>query len=134
MRPTKRFRNSRDAIPPAHRQKRCSQPKMKNRRRLPMLDRLRRSEWFAPFCISVGLHLGFLALLFLVHMAFPEKAKEEAVHRFRVKGVQNLPRIPGELGGGNLHSGGVLKFTSKNKRKPGSVNDVAMQNLVEQPM
>ena len=99
-----------------------------------MFDRMRKSEWFVPFCISIALHLAAVIVLFLVHMTFPEKSEEKNVYRFRVKGVRNLPRIPGELGGGNTRAGSVLKFTSNDKTyKAGSVSDVSMQKLVEEP-
>ncbi|HTL71252.1 MAG TPA: VWA domain-containing protein [Candidatus Eisenbacteria bacterium] len=64
------------------------------------LETLRERPWFKPLGISLTLHLALLILFILIKIPGNPYPVETVTPRFRVKGVNNLPIIPGQPGGG----------------------------------
>ena len=95
-------------------------------------ESFRKHPWFYPVAVSLGVHLLLIVAMWFIHVKENPAAEEHVSHKFRLKGVEHLPTVPGISGGGDRH-GTVqsLQFVNKGMTNPlQSVKDVSVQYLV----
>lgn len=99
------------------------------------LEQIRKNPWFFPVTLSLVLHLLLLIALWFIHVKTNPLAEEHVTHKFRLKGVNNIPTIAGKPGGGDRYgNNALLQFVNKEKANPiRSVKDVSVQSLVSRP-
>lgn len=84
--------------------------------------------WFVPLVASVLIHAVALGLLFFIRLK-EAPPREHVTKNFRVRGVKDLPSIPGAPGGGKAASS-RMKFLNAGKTAPVLAKDVSVKDLV----
>lgn len=98
-----------------------------------MFERIRKHPWFIPVTLSLACHLCLLIALWFVHIKTNPRAEEHVTKKFRLKGVEHLPAIRGEAGGGGTHGNTQsMQFIKKGEdNAAASVKDVSVDSLVK---
>ena len=101
-----------------------------------MWERMKQRPWFYPFAISFAIHLCALLALWFIHVTTHPEAEVHMTPKFRLKGVEHLPRIPGKPGGGQPHGNTQpLQFINRGKVNAlVSAKDAAVDSLVRRQM
>ncbi len=84
--------------------------------------------WLKPLAVSLVFHLVLLIAVFFIRVGNTQPP-EHVTKPFRVKGVKNLPSIPGEPGGGKAASS-RMRFLKAGKTAPARAQDVSVRDFL----
>ncbi len=83
-------------------------------------------RWLKPLVLSVIFHAALLATFFFIRLENMQPL-DHVTKPFRVKGVKDLPSIPGESGGGKAASS-RMRFLKEGKTAPVRAQDVSVRD------